>query len=378
MVSRAEKWAVRMQVAHRDLRDMDSRIVAREVLPAKMLEAHARLTRLVTLDSALRKAEDRLQQACQLADEDEDMRLLAEEEQVKEQEQIASLEKEVTQLLVPPDPLDERGVIMEIRAGTGGSEAGLFAADMLRMYMRWCEIRRWQVQTTHLGETEIGGVRHAEIVIDKRGAYGMLRTEGGVHRVQRVPQTEASGRLHTSTCSVAVLPLATHQEEVAIDSRDLRIDTFRASGAGGQHVNKTDSAVRVTHLPSGLVAECQSERSQRQNREAALKVLASRLATLERERQATSRNADRRDMIGQAQRAEKIRTYNFPQSRVTDHRMGFTTHNLEQIMRGETTELLEAARNWRSEQDLQQAFSEDAQHSETGETADSSRHARND
>ena len=262
---------------------------------------------------------------------------------------IASIEEELRLLLVPRDPNDSRNVILEIRGGTGGEEASLFAADLLRMYQRYAESRRWKFEMIDLEETGLRGVKSATAIVEGDGAYSRLKYEGGVHRVQRVPQTEASGRIHTSAATVAVMPEA-EDVDVEVHEKDLRVDRFCASGPGGQGVNTTYSAVRLTHLPTGIVVQCQDERSQIKNKAKALRVLKARLLEVEREKQQGSIAAERKKMVGSGDRSEKIRTYNFPQSRVTDHRIGLTSHRLQEILDGRLDELVEPlTRHFRAE-----------------------------
>lgn len=251
------------------------------------------------------------------------------------------LEKRLYELLIPVDPLDKKDVFLEIRAGTGGDEAALFAADLFRMYTRYAETRRWQVEIAHVSETELGGLK--EVVAQIRGArvYSFLKFEGGVHRVQRIPDTEAQGRIHTSAVTVAVMPEA-DDVDIQIDEADLRIDLYRASGAGGQHVNKTDSAVRLTHLPTGIVVACQDERSQQKNRVRAMRILRARLFEQAREEADRVQQDARRSMVGSGDRSERIRTYNFPQNRLTDHRIGLTLYKLDRIMEGDLEEMISA------------------------------------
>ncbi len=282
--------------------------------------------------------------ARQLRDEeaDEDMRDLAREEVTTLEAEEARLLDELKVLLLPRDPNDDRSVIVEVRAGAGGDEAALFAGDLLRMYLRYAERHGYRSEVMSLNGTGIGGVKEAIVEIDGDGAYSRLKFEGGVHRVQRVPVTEASGRIHTSTATVVVMPEA-EEIEVAIDEeKDLRIDVKRSSGPGGQSVNTTDSAVRITHLPSGLVVEIQDEKSQHKNKAKALAVLRSRLFEMEQRRQREQDSAARRSMVGEGERSEKIRTYNFPQDRVTDHRIGKTMHNLPGVLDGDLDDLIDA------------------------------------
>src|SRR5437764_8821690 len=261
------------------------------------------------------------------------------------------LEAELQKALLPKDPNDERNVFLEIRAGTGGDESGLFAGDLFRMYTRYAERQRWQVEIISESPSEMGGYKEVIVRIIGQGVYSKLKFESGGHRVQRVPATEAQGRIHTSACTVAVLPEADPIVDISINPADLRIDTFRASGAGGQHVNKTDSAVRITHLPSGLVVECQDDRSQHRNRAQAMSVLASRLADKERRERQQKEASMRKSLIGSGDRSERIRTYNFPQGRVTDHRINLTLYKIDAIMDGDLFEVTQSlAQEFQSEQ----------------------------
>ncbi|GAB4127084.1 MAG: peptide chain release factor 1 [Sideroxydans sp.] len=270
---------------------------------------------------------------------DPDMRTFAEEEMREGNLQLERLGLELQKLLLPKDPNDERNVILEVRAGTGGDEAALFAGDLFRMYARFAERRRWQVEIISESPGEKGGYKEIIARIVGQGAYSVLKFESGVHRVQRVPETEAQGRIHTSACTVAILPEAEEVDEVQLNPADLRIDTFRASGAGGQHINKTDSAVRITHLPTGTVVECQDGRSQHQNKAQAMRVLAARIKD-KLEREAHSKiAAARKSLVGSGDRSERIRTYNFPQGRVTDHRINLTLYKMDAIMDGDLSEL---------------------------------------
>ena len=276
-----------------------------------------------------------------VADPDPEVSELASAELTELESRVASLEQEIRLLLVPRDPNDEKNVMLEIRAGTGGDEAALFAADLLRMYGRYAERRGWKFEPLSFSQSTGGGVKEAVAAISGDRVYSRLKYERGVHRVQRVPATEAQGRIHTSTVTVAVLPEA-EEVDVQIDPKELRIDVFRSSGPGGQSVNTTDSAVRITHLPSGMVVQCQDEKSQHKNKARALKILRSRLLEFEQERQAGERASARRAQVGGGERSEKMRTYNFPQSRLTDHRAGVTLHKLEAILDGDLEELLDA------------------------------------
>jgi len=272
---------------------------------------------------------------------DPDFKEMAQEEFEAAKETMSRTEEEIKVLLLPRDPNDSKNVIIEIRGGAGGDEAALFAASLYRMYTMYAESKRWKSEIANINETEIGGIKEVSFVIEGDGAYSRFKFESGVHRVQRVPETEASGRIHTSTVTVAVLP---EMEEVdfAINPADLQIDTFRSSGAGGQHVNKTESAIRITHLPTGTVVECQDERSQHKNRERAMKILVSRLYEEEQRRQQATIAAERKSQVGTGDRSERIRTYNYPQGRVTDHRIGLTLYKIEQIMNGDLDEVIDA------------------------------------
>jgi peptide chain release factor 1 len=282
---------------------------------------------------------------------DPEMKPLAEEETRLAKTTMERLEDELQQLLLPKDPNDERNVFLEIRAGTGGDESALFAGDLFRMYLRFAERNRWKVEMVSESAGDMGGYKEVISRIAGGGVYAKLKFESGGHRVQRVPATEAQGRIHTSACTVAVLPEADPIADIAISPADIRIDTFRASGAGGQHVNKTDSAVRITHLPSGIVVECQDDRSQHRNRAQAMAVLASRLLDKERQERQRKEAATRKSLIGSGDRSERIRTYNFPQGRVTDHRINLTLYKIDQIMDGDLFELTQAlAQEFQAEQ----------------------------
>jgi peptide chain release factor 1 len=272
---------------------------------------------------------------------DAEMRELAQAELDALTGRQAALEASLQRRLLPKDPADDRNTIVEIRAGAGGEEAALFAAELLRMYNRYAERRRWKVEMISVSLTGIGGIKEAILAVEGQGAYSHLKFESGVHRVQRVPATEASGRIHTSTVTVAVLPEA-EEVDVQISPQDLRIDVYRSTGPGGQSVNTTDSAVRLTHIPTGLVVTCQDEKSQHKNKAKALKVLRSRLYEMELRRQKELIDRDRRSQVGSGERAEKIRTYNFPQNRVTDHRIGLTLHNLSAVLEGDLEDLIQA------------------------------------
>ena len=273
---------------------------------------------------------------------DPEVRALAEEEEVSARKRIVTLEEDLQRLLLPTDPNDERNIYLEIRAGTGGDESALFAGTLLRMYMRFAERNRWQTEMISESASDLGGYKEVIVRVIGHGAYSRLKFESGVHRVQRVPETEAQGRIHTSACTVAVLPEADEINDVHIDPSEIRVDVFRASGAGGQHVNKTESAVRITHLASGIVVECQDDRSQHKNKERAMKVLAARLKESQRQAQQQQEASARRLLVGTGDRSERIRTYNFPQGRITDHRINLTLYKIDQIMDGDLDELSRA------------------------------------
>ena len=272
---------------------------------------------------------------------DPDMKEMAEEEYYSCKEKLEEMEEELKILLLPKDENDDSNVIIEIRGGAGGEEAALFAYNLYRMYTMYADLKRWQVELIDINETGIGGIKEVSFMIKGKGAYSRLKFESGVHRVQRVPETEASGRIHTSTVTVAVLP-EVEDVEVEINQNDLRIDTYRSSGAGGQHVNKTSSAIRITHIPTGIVVACQNERSQLQNKETAMKMLRSKLYEMKQEEQEKELTTTRKLQVGSGDRSEKIRTYNYPQSRVTDHRINFTMYQLESFMNGNIDEMVEA------------------------------------
>ena len=273
---------------------------------------------------------------------DPDMKELAQVEFTECREKLEQLDKDLEIMLLPTDPNDKRNIFLEIRAGTGGDESALFAGDLLRMYMRYAERQGWKTEIVSKSESDLGGYKEVIVRVIGDGAYSKLKFESGGHRVQRVPATESQGRIHTSACTVAVLPELDEVEEVHIDPSELRIDVYRASGAGGQHVQKTDSAVRITHLPTGLVVECQDERSQRQNKERAMQVLASRLYAMRVAEQQQAEASERKSLIGSGDRSERIRTYNYPQGRVTDHRINLTLYKLDQIMDGDLDEIISA------------------------------------
>ncbi|MDB5958728.1 MAG: prfA [Massilia sp.] len=307
----------------------------------KMSREHAEIGPLVALYGQFQQASQDMAEAQQML-VDPEMKEFAQEEIENAKASLAALEIDLQKMLLPKDVNDERNIFLEIRAGTGGDESALFAGDLLRMYSRFAERNRWQVEMVSESTSDLGGYREVIVRLVGNGAYSKLKFESGGHRVQRVPATETQGRIHTSACTVAVMPEADEVEDVDINPADLRIDTFRASGAGGQHINKTDSAVRLTHLPTGIVVECQDDRSQHKNKAQALKVLAARIKDVQLREQQSKEAATRKSLIGSGDRSERIRTYNFPQGRMTDHRINLTLYKLDFIMDGDLTELTNA------------------------------------
>ncbi|MEW5710361.1 MAG: peptide chain release factor 1 [Pseudomonadota bacterium] len=336
----------RLDKLERRLEEID-RALAREDAAAdldhyrKLAREHAELTPLVELYRGYRQRQRDLEAARTMLD-DPELKELAEEELEQARGQIARIEAELQRMLLPKDPNDERNVFLEIRAGTGGDESALFVGDLFRMYSRYAERKGWKVEVLSASASELGGYKEIIAKIVGKGVYSRLKFESGGHRVQRVPATETQGRIHTSAATVAVMPEADEVSDVVLNPAELRIDTFRASGAGGQHVNKTDSAVRVTHLPTGIVVECQDDRSQHKNKAQALAILAARIKDKQLREQQSQQAATRRLLIGSGDRSERIRTYNFPQGRVTDHRINLTLYKIHQIMDGELDELLDA------------------------------------
>jgi peptide chain release factor 1 len=314
--------------------------------PKRMREIsreHSRLSQIVEAAARLSRAEEELAGAREMLEDaggDPEMAAMAREEAERLTADVARLEDELKLLLIPRDPLDDRDAVVEVRAGTGGDEAALFGGDLFRMYQRFADRRGWKVEIVSVSEGTAGGYKEAVFVVRGANAYGDLRYESGVHRVQRVPATETQGRIHTSAATVAVLPEA-EEVDVQINANELKIDVYRSSGPGGQSVNTTDSAVRITHLPTGLVVTCQDEKSQHKNKDKAMGVLRSRLLDMRVAEQEAERSRDRKAQVGTGDRSAKIRTYNFPQSRVTDHRIGYTTHALQQLLDGSLDELIE-------------------------------------
>lgn len=307
----------------------------------KMTREHAEIGPLVALYANYQQVQNDFQAAQDLL-QDPEMKDFAQDEINAAKEKIAELELDLQKMLLPKDANDERNIFLEIRAGTGGDESALFAGDLLRMYSRYAERNRWQVEVVSESPSDLGGYKEVIVRIIGNGVYSRLKFESGGHRVQRVPETEAQGRIHTSACTVAVMPEADEVGDVNINPADLRIDTFRASGAGGQHINKTDSAVRITHLPTGIVVECQDDRSQHKNKANAMTVLAARIKDMQMREQQSKEAATRKSLIGSGDRSERIRTYNFPQGRMTDHRINLTLYKLDFIMDGDLTELTNA------------------------------------
>jgi peptide chain release factor 1 len=321
----------------------DPEVIGDQSRYLKVIKQHHELEPMVDKYREYKSLRDGIRQTHQLLLEetDSDLKELAREELQTLEERLSAAEAELKKLLLPKDPNDEKNVILEVRAGTGGDEATLFASEILRMYARYAEANGWRVQVLDVSESSIRGIKEAIVLIEGRGAYSRLKHESGVHRVQRVPVTEASGRIHTSAITVAVLPEA-EEVDIKIDPNDLRIDTFCSSGHGGQSVNTTYSAVRLTHLPTGLVVSCQDERSQIKNRDKAMRVLRSRLLELEQEKQHAQIASERRQQVKSGDRSEKIRTYNFKENRVTDHRIGLTLHQLQTIMDGNLDPIIDA------------------------------------
>ena len=325
----------------------------------KLTKAHSDLKAVVEIFRQYREQKQNLADNQELLnDADPDIREMAHEEIKAIEENLPTLEHELKVLLLPTDPLDEKNIILEIRAGTGGEEAALFAGDLFRMYCRYAEKMNWKVEIMSQSESDNGGYKEVIALISGDKVYSRLKFESGVHRVQRVPETETQGRIHTSTVTVAVMPEA-EEVELEIDPKDLRIDTFRSSGAGGQHINKTSSAIRVTHLPTGMVVECQDQRSQRENKDRALKVLRSRLLQQKQDAYDEEYNARRQSQVGSGDRSEKIRTYNFPQDRVTDHRIGLTLRNLQGVLDGDLDRVVEPLILADREEKLKQSSTEE-------------------
>lgn len=323
----------------------DPSVIANQDKFRALSKEFSQLEEVVKQFNHYRKANQNLASASEMLQEDDaEMREMAQEEINQAKSEIDALEKSLQILLLPTDPNDDHSCFLEIRAGAGGDEAAIFAGDLFRMYSRYAERNHWRIEVISCNEGEHGGYKEIIANVSGSGAYGVLKFESGGHRVQRVPETESQGRIHTSACTVAVLPEIPESEAIEINPADLRIDTFRASGAGGQHVNKTDSAIRLTHIPTGLVVECQDERSQHKNRAKAMSVLQARLNQIEQDRRTEEEANTRRLLVGSGDRSERIRTYNFPQGRVTDHRINLTLYKLDDVIEGELDALVEPIR----------------------------------
>lgn len=320
----------------------DADTIANQNRFRELSKEYAELEPVVECFGRYRSVLSNIEEAKQLLkDGDADMREMAREELDDAEELVEPLEVELQKLLLPKDPRDEKNVYLEVRAGTGGDEAAIFAGDLFRMYSRFAETQRWRVEIISENPGEHGGYKEIITRVVGQGVYSKLKFESGAHRVQRVPETESQGRIHTSACTVAILPEADEQEEVNINKAEIRVDTFRASGAGGQHVNKTDSAIRITHIPSGIVVECQDERSQHKNRAKAMSLLAAKLNSAAEEKAHLEQASERKSLVGSGDRSERIRTYNYPQGRVTDHRINLTLYKLDEIMEGALVEVIQ-------------------------------------
>ena len=344
ILNKLEKIKERHEEIAAELADPD--VINNQNEFTKLSKEYAQLEPVVNRYNAYQQAIEDKNAAQEMADDnDEELKTLALEELKEIETNLGTLEQELQTLLLPKDPHDESNVYLEIRAGTGGDEAAIFAGDLFRMYSRYAENKGWKVEIINQNEGDHGGYKEIIAKINGNEVYSNLKFESGAHRVQRVPETESQGRVHTSAATVAIMPEVDEIDEVEIDASDLRIDTFRASGAGGQHVNKTDSAIRITHIPSGIVVECQDERSQHKNRARAMSLLSARMLDQERQKQFDEQAETRRNLVGSGDRSERIRTYNFPQGRVTDHRINLTLYKLDEMMQGNVDQVVQPLRN---------------------------------
>ncbi len=338
MFDKLENVEKRYEELNQKISDPD--IISNQSEWQKLMKEHADLQDIVEKYREYKNTLNSIEELKEMLN-DREMHDLAQMELDENREKLPKIEEELKLLLVPKDPNDEKNVIIEIRGGAGGEESSLFAGDLFRMYSMYAEKKRWKLEVLNLNETELGGIKEVTFMISGKGAYSRLKFESGVHRVQRVPDTESSGRIHTSTATVAVLPEVS-DVEIEINPTDLKVDTFRSSGAGGQHINKTESAIRITHIPTGVVVECQTERSQIQNRETAMSMLRSKLYEAELQKQSAEQAEKRKSQVGSGDRSEKIRTYNFPQGRITDHRIGLSMYQVDNFLNGDIDEMIDA------------------------------------
>ncbi len=351
MLAMKDSTLCKLEAIKEQYEKISSKLASQEVINnqseyTKLAKEYAQLEPVVTKFKEYQHAIENLAAVKEMAgDEDEELQDMVDEEMRNYELQIQTLANELQALLLPQDPHDESDVFLEIRAGTGGDEAAIFVGDLFRMYCRYAETKRWKVEVVNQNEGDHGGYKEIIAKINGRKVYSNLKFESGAHRVQRVPETESQGRIHTSAATVAVMPEVDEIDNIEINASDLRIDTFRASGAGGQHINKTDSAIRITHLPTGIVVECQDERSQHKNRARAMSLLSARLLDQERQKQLDQQAETRRNLVGSGDRSERIRTYNFPQDRVTDHRINLTLYKLNEMMQGNIDQVIQPLRN---------------------------------